>query len=171
MRKVDITDCNMTATSTALLFGSVPFNNDSIKELTLLGNNMIGPAGVTALKPFFKKASSLTNLVLGGINLGLEGIKLLSLELVGLPSLNHLHPFRNNIGDKGLEGITILCFSKLTFLNLGNNGIGRRGCEAIANLLRRDDSSLIDLNLQSNEIDDRCSEILAGSLNIHHQSH
>jgi hypothetical protein len=120
--------------------------------------------GVAALKSFFKKASSLTSLDLDGTNLGPEGIKLLSLELGGIPSLNILRLRRNNIGDEGLEGISMLCFSKLTHLNLGQNGIGRRGSEALTDLLRSDESSLVELNLQSNAIDDESAEILGRSL-------
>ena len=55
-------------------------------------------------------------------------------------------------------------FSKLTRLNLHGNGIGRRGCEVIANLLQSDESSLVQLKLVRNAIDDACAEILAGSL-------
>ena len=131
LRQISIESCNLMANTLALLFGSGPFNSNSIGYLTLWDNAMIGSKGVTALKIFFKKTSSLTQLHLEDIHLGSEGIKLLSLELGGLLSLHHLILGNNNIGDTGLEGISTLCFSKLTRLHLGRNDIGRRGCEAL----------------------------------------
>ena len=86
------------------------------------------------------------------------------LELGELPILKHLILNNNNIGDEGLEGISMLCFSKLTRLNLGGNGIGRLGCVVIANLLRSDEASLVELILSFNAIDDECAEILVTSL-------
>ena len=72
--------------------------------------------------------------------------------------------YGNNIGDEGLEGISPLCFSILTYLHLDGNGIGKRGCEVITHILQSDELSLVHVDFLGNVMSSGHAEILVGSL-------
>ena len=55
-------------------------------------------------------------------------------------------------------------YTNLEKLWLGRNNIGNEGCRSIANLLRKESSSLRYLDLENNDIGDEEAEILANSL-------
>jgi len=61
-----------------------------------------------------------------------------------------------------LEGLSKL--DRLKEIDLSNNNIGRNGCIALASLLGRDSSSLTEISLKRNQIDDECVSSLVSGL-------
>ena len=72
----------------------------------------------------------------------------------------------NNLGDCNLDSLvtSLSTCTKLISLSLGENGIGRRECTYLAQLLKSPKSSLLILFLKENLIDDEAVDILTDSL-------
>jgi len=117
-------------------------------------------------KNFVANNINLTAIRLANCNLGDGGSgvftsaisRCLSLRVIQLKSCDVDDVISSELvsGIKGLR--------QLKALDLSNNGIGRTGCNSIADLLQDPDSSLQCVCLCHNNIDDECAKILAKSL-------
>lgn len=158
--------------------------NNSIKELDLHSSSM-GVDGLQCVIPFLEKSTQLTSLNLSTNQVGTEGFELLvnalnrgpieelildccgiesiaALENCTLPKFHKLVLNANRI-----EGNSISALERHTTLKIlcmRYNQIGIDGCTAIASLLRGEDTSLTELDLEYNNINDEGVELIAASL-------
>lgn len=79
-----------------------------------------------------------------------------------LPELYKLNLAQNSITD--IQPQALANFTHLGELDLSDNELGEGGFRAIANLLRKEDSRLMNLHLASTRMDDTDMTIIAGSL-------
>ena len=111
------------------------------------------------MSPFLQNASKLTKLELQNNNLQSDGFKLLLRALYNRP-LKSL-----NCSSCGIEPLEIEQLPRnLRTLYLDDNNINAQGCQQLAKVLRKTDSSLIDLSSRKNMIDDQCIKILVEAL-------
>lgn len=145
----------------ALLGGEQTHQLTELKEL-VLRESRIGITGVAALLPFLKSLSTLHFLQLRGTHIDTEGARLLS-EALEHVRIDWLIIRENFIRDEGVECLLSARNSiNLVLLSLSNNGLGRRGYEAISHFLRRDDILLEQLFLNCHDV--QFIEMVTGSI-------
>ena len=133
----------------------------SLIELDI-SDNSIGIEGVRNLLPFLWNCPQLIDLSIGNNhNFNSECFEVLIRGLNG-KSLEKLHVQNCHIIDTSV--LDTYSLPNLSSLNLSGNHIGREGCEALSNMLQKDDTLLEALYLDSTGIDDEGTEILAASL-------
>ena len=123
--------------------------------------NELSVAAVRSMEPFLQNANNLIYLALYANNIQSEGFNLVLRALRGSPIE------RINCCRCGIESIVIDTNHiprHLKFLDLSDNGINADGCRQLAKILQEGDSTLEDLNLCCNAIDDECIAILVDAL-------
>ena len=134
--------------------------SSSIKQMNL-NNNRLSATGVRSMVPFLQNANNLTSLDLDNNNIQSEGFNELFRALRYSP-IEMLHCDRCGIGSIEIDRDHIP--KHLTFLRLNDNSINTDGCRGIAKLLQGDDSTLSNLYLYGNKIDDNGVGILVDAL-------
>jgi len=134
--------------------------SSSIKQMNL-NNNRLSATGVRSMVPFLQNANNLTSLDLDNNNIQSEGFNELFRALRDSP-IEMLHCDRCGIGSIEIDRDHIP--KHLTFLRLNDNSINTDGCRGIAKLLQGDDSTLSNLYLYGNKIDDNGVGILVDAL-------
>ncbi|MGL9719048.1 MAG: hypothetical protein ACR5K9_10790 [Wolbachia sp.] len=129
------------------------------KYINMDGTLLISPYDnvdivVKELVSFLQNKTHVTQLNLGGLKIGDEGIK----ELAKLTHLVSLDLYDNNIGDEGAKALANGKFANLARLDLQNNNIGNEGAEALANGKL---AKLARLDLQNNNIGNEGAGALA----------
>jgi len=106
--------------------------------------------------------SSITDVNLTRVNIGVEGVRALAAVLAG-SSVTHLNLEGNHIGDGGVSAVAEgLSSSPITNLNLACNSVGAEGVKALAAVLAG--SNITHLNLEGNLIGDDGAAALAAVL-------
>lgn len=154
--------------SGTLAFAEMLSVNRSLRHLDL-GFNKLQSAGATFLSRALQSNRGLHTISLDLNEIGFEGSLMLADVLRVNKHLTHVHIPRNNIGDKGVVWLcsALLDNRQVRMLDLGGNNIGlsrdNTGAEAIARLLRSN-STLRDLNLDTNLIGDDGAKHIAAAL-------
>jgi len=112
---------------------------------------------------FLEGSPKLTQITFSDNDFGSECFELLIRSLHG--SLVEILYLRDsNITD--ISALSTYTLPNLTRIQLENNNIGRKGCIILADVLRKEGSTLIYLDLDNTGIDDEGVEILAKSLKL-----
>jgi len=149
-----LNDQNMTS-----LFRGLT-RSDSLREM-YLRQNAFGVGGIQAMVPFLQNSSNIRCLNILGNNIKSEGFRLLWSALRDSP-IETLW-----CGWCGVENIEIddeHIPKRLENLNLCGNSINPDGCRELTKLLLKEDTTLQDLHLRENNIDDEGVEILVNAL-------
>ncbi|KAK1746114.1 leucine-rich repeat protein [Skeletonema marinoi] len=134
--------------------------SSSINEFHL-HDNELSISVVRSMVPFLQNADNLTYLDLDGNGIQTKGFNMLFRALRNRP-IEKLH-----CDGCGIESIDIDSEHmphNFEFLHLSGNGISTDGCRGLAKLLQGDNSTLRELWLSENEIDDEGVEILVDAL-------
>ena len=134
--------------------------SSSIKDMSL-NENELSVAAVRSMVPFLQNANNLQSLALDKNNIQSEGFNMLFRALCDSP-IEELSC--KNCGIESIEIDNNHIPKHLKTLYLNRNSINADGCREIAKLLRGEDSTLTNLYLASNFIDDEGVEILVGAL-------
>ena len=136
-------------------------------ETLVLGGNAIGDAGAALLGRALQTSKALRTLALQSCAIGAKGVRHLSAGLTHNRSLRALWLLGNAASDEGVAHLAgALRSCKLESLGLEKNGIGARGCEALALALVAEQCPLLWLRLQHNPLGDAGVSVLAHAL--HH---
>eukprot|EP00984_Skeletonema_dohrnii_P037993 scaffold40711_cov105-Skeletonema_dohrnii-CCMP3373.AAC.1 len=149
-----LNDQNMTS-----LFRGLT-RSDSLREINLR-QNVFGVGGIQAMVPFLQASNNLRSLEINRNNIKSEGFRLLWRALLDSP-IETLW-----CGWCGVEDIEIddeHIPKRLENLNLCGNNINPDGCRELTKLLLKEDTTLQDLHLRENNIDDEGVEILVNAL-------
>ena len=141
---------------TLKMFCHIPLKELRADELTTLDLELrgIGVPGALVLAELLQTVSgSLTNLNLGGCDIGAEGGVAIAEVLRVNGSLRYLFLQKNNIGVVGASAIAsaLEVNGSLISLNLAENELGPKGGMAVAEALRLS-SSLTEVNLKDNNL-------------------
>jgi len=149
-----LNDQNMTS-----LFRGLT-RSDSLREIDLRQNSF-GVGGIQSMVPFLQASKNLRSLNILGNNIKSEGFRLLWRAVRDSP-IETLW-----CGWCGVENIEIddeYIPKRLETLNLCGNNINPDGCRELTKLLLKEDTTLQDLHLRENNIDDEGVEILVNAL-------
>jgi len=149
----------------AALMGGLQYNQ-YIHTLNLRGFNLREQTQYIA--PFISKNPKLVDLNLSGCNIRQSGIILLSNAIMdrSKDSICKVNLSENGLGSMGIEVLisAVVKCNHLKELYLDDNEIGTRGCNSLANLLKRRGSKLETLSLYDNSIDNEGVIALSQSL-------
>ena len=134
--QLDLGSCGMNNESTQIIVSSL-IGNTKLVKLDL--SSSIGMSGCESIVTLLQDP----NCNLASLNLGYCGIK-------------------NDMATKIVR--SLIGNTKLVKLDLSGNSIGSSGCESIATLLQDRNSSINEIELSRNEIDDVTAALLAQSL-------
>ena len=135
----------------ALLFFSGLRRSCSIEEVDFDDNELLSVVGVRSMVPFLQNAGNLRELSLSQNNIRSEGFNIMFRALRDSP-IETLYSY-----DCGIESIEIDELSiprRLDRLFLSHNSINADGCRELAKLLKGEYSTLAELSLHDNKIDD-----------------
>ena len=136
-------------------------------ETLALGGNSIGDTGAALLGRALQHARSLKTLALQDCGISHKGVRHLSGGLALNRKLTSLWLMHNEARDEGAAHLaSALRTCKLERLGLESNGLGRRGCEALAFALAHERCLLATLNLQHNALGDDGVQALAKALTV-----
>ena len=159
---ISLCDLNVTCLCAGLQY------NQNIMDFRFYGIDLEDAEKMKSLAPFLSNNPSLEDITIFDCNIGQGGINILANALMNrtADTLKRLDLFGNNLGDCNLDRLitSLSTCTKLRSLSLSSNGIGRRVCVSLAQLLKSRGSSLKYLNLCGNHIDDEGIEILSVSL-------
>jgi len=128
-----------------------------------LMDNTFGVNGIRSMIPFLKRSPNLSTLRMSSNPaIGTEGFELMIQTLNGSAMMNQLFFSGCNIED--VSSLETYPLSNLRELSLSHNTVGREGFIIIANLLQKEDSTLIRLYLNTTGMGDDEAEIIATSL-------
>jgi hypothetical protein len=133
----------------------------SIKEM-MFAHNQLSTAGIQNMVPFLQRANNLQSLFICENNIQSEGFNLLFRSLSDSP-IKILSLVRCDIPST-IEIDSDHAPRNLTDLSLEGNNINADGCWGLAKLLQGGESTLKNLDLAYNEVDDDGVEILVGAL-------
>lgn len=127
--------------------------NSSITNLDLSMNALLD-AGSKIIAELIKHTSSITTLKLSYNMIGNEGIKPIAEALKSNSSITKLDLEWNQIGDEGAKVLAeALAFnSTLKAIDLNGNKIGNEGARYLANIVRPNNSPVLEINVGSNKI-------------------
>ena len=151
--------------------------NSSIQQLYLTGNsvnqdNMLGNVGCGILNAYRENCTNLTELTIGSMDITSD-IDLVKTTIRNCTNLKEITLHRCSINDRVLTQI-IQVFEGLNQLNclyLGDNVIGNRGCEAIAQFLAVPNNNISSLGLSYNNIGNEGAGAIINSLQTNTQLH
>jgi len=127
----------------------------------IFSDNELSAVGIRSMVPFLQNANNLTHLDLDDNNIQSEGFNIMFRALRDSP-IDRLNCDRCGIGS--IEIDTEHIPKNLTYLSLIGNIINANGCHELAKLLQGGDSTLKDLYLRGNTIDDEGVAILVAAL-------
>ena len=160
LKNLDIPECSITDEKAAVLFGEL--TNSTSLEMLDIGNNEFGIVGVRSMVPLLQNSPHLISLyVRYNMNINSECFDLLVSALHNT-NIRKLYFHHCNITD--ISALSTYKLPNIRKLTLCGNNIGRKGCIILSNLLQKEGSALIELDLENTNIDDDGAEILAASL-------
>jgi Ran GTPase-activating protein (RanGAP) involved in mRNA processing and transport len=134
--------------------------SSSIKEM-VFRDNQLSVEGVRSMVPFLQNANNITQLYLEGNNVQSEGFNVLFRALRDSP-IEMLNCSYNGIESIEIDNDHIP--RNVKSLPLYGNRINADGCRELAKLLQGENSTLTDLWLSNNKIDDEGVAILVDAL-------
>ncbi|XP_049332968.1 NACHT, LRR and PYD domains-containing protein 12-like isoform X1 [Astyanax mexicanus] len=160
--------CNIGRKTCENLESVLNLENSSLKELDL-SNNDLQDSGVELLSAGLKSSQcKLQILRLASCNLGVKTCKNLESVLnLENSSLKELDLSNNDLQDSGVELLSAGLKSshcKLQILRLALCNIGRKTCENLESVLNLENSSLKELDLSNNDLQDSGVELLSAGL-------
>ena len=159
--EIDLDSNDMTDDKVTSLFRGL--TKSSSMEVLDLMDNTFGVNGIRSMIPFLKSSPNLSTLRMSSNSaIGTEGFELAIQTLNGSAMMNELHFSGCNIED--VSSLETYPLSNLRELSLSHNTVGREGFIIIANLLQKEDSTLIRLYLNTTGMGDDEAEIIATSL-------
>ncbi|XP_062397873.1 NACHT, LRR and PYD domains-containing protein 12-like [Sardina pilchardus] len=157
--------CSLTVKSCAALSSALRSNSSSLRQLHLSINN-VGDSGVELLSTGLEHPNCrLETLELRGCSLTVKSCAALSSALrSNSSSLRQLHLSGNNVGDSGVELLSTglehpNC--RLETLELLSCDLTERSCSSLAAALRSNPSSLRQLHLRGNKLQQSGVELLS----------
>ncbi|MDR3549456.1 MAG: hypothetical protein P4M11_14525 [Candidatus Pacebacteria bacterium] len=143
--------------------------NATLQELDLSDNN-IKDLGAVALAQALENNDTLHKLKLSTTNIGLAGSEAIANMLMNNNSLQELDMSNNDIKDKGItlisEGLTHN--RMLVNLSLGRCNIGDEGAVNLFGILRNENKSLAELDLNCNSIGAASSREISSDIAYNH---
>ncbi|KAL7875402.1 hypothetical protein AOLI_G00103650 [Acnodon oligacanthus] len=168
-RKAQLAFCNLGGEACEIL-SSVLQSNSSLKELDL-SNNDLQDSGVKLLSVGLKSSHcTLEILRLASCNLGGEACEILSSVLQSNSSLKELDLSSNDLQDSGVKLLSVGLKSShctLEILRLASCNLGGEACEILSSVLQSN-SSLKELDLSSNDLQDSAVKLLSVGLKSSH---
>ena len=161
IKSIDLTGCGLTDEKMALLFSELS-SSTSVKEFDV-HNNRFGIDGFRCMASFLEGSPKLSQITFSDNDFGSECFELLIQSLHG-KAVEVLYLRDSNITD--ISALSTYTLPNLTHVQLENNNIGRKGCMILADVLRKEGSTLTYLDLDNTGIDDEGVEILAKSLKL-----
>ncbi|XP_018596646.2 NACHT, LRR and PYD domains-containing protein 12-like [Scleropages formosus] len=163
-----LNSCSLTGKSCGLLASSLLTKSSSLRELDLSDNDL-RDSGLELLSAGLANANcKLETLRLSGCRLTQEGFASLASVLCANPSyLRQLDLSYNDLGDSGVKLFSlILGDPKYRLENLRLNGCNLTGecCEMFASTVSSKFSSLREVDLSENDLQDSGVELLCGGL-------
>ncbi|XP_042559618.1 ribonuclease inhibitor-like [Clupea harengus] len=167
LEKLDLSWCDLTEKSCAALSSALSSNSSSLRQLHLGGNNLLGDSGVKLLSTGLKHPNCrLETLELSCCDLTEKSCAALSSALSSnSSSLRQLNLGGNNLlGDSGVELLSTglehpNC--RLEKLDLSYCNLTLRSCSSLASALRSNPSSLRELHLGGNNLQQSDVELLS----------
>eukprot|EP01083_Nonionella_stella_P291219 991002_1 len=139
--------------------------NRSIRKLSFRSCGSFDREIFSSLTPFFKSNRNFECLEIDGCNLGPDGPHLLALALEEFDTLKEFELSQCDDGDGAGQYLQALTrHSLLRKLTLRENRIGRKGCAALASLLKNPKTELSELALADNRLNDESAAISAEGL-------
>ncbi|XP_031418685.1 NACHT, LRR and PYD domains-containing protein 3-like isoform X2 [Clupea harengus] len=165
LKNLELVDCNITKKSCAALSSALCSNVSSLRQLDL-NNNNLGDSGVELLSTGLKHPNcSLEKLGLIDCNITKKSCVPLSSALSSnSSSLRQLHLSDNYLGDSGVELLStglVHPNCRLEKLGLRCCGLTVRSCYTLASALRSNLSSLRELDLRGNNLQQSYVELLS----------
>jgi len=164
LSRVDLIECGITDEKMASLFYELTYSA-SLKHLDLSGNSF-GIGGLRSMVPFLNDTNLSKLDFHRNNNFDSNCFELVVQTLHGRPSESR-HFEGLFISSCNITNISVLdtyTIPHMRRLELKGNSIGREGCTILANMLQREDTSLIYLGLNRSSIDNEGAEILAAAL-------
>jgi len=164
---------NLIGPDGAKILAKALMRNQSVKEIDL-SNNQLRDKGCTTMAVILTMHTNLMAFNLSGNHIGDQGIIAFCGGLVksgtkqGKPHTFPALDFKYNmIGDQGVKAITVLCCQNPTIvkLDLSFNVIGNAGAMDLANAITLYSTSLVDINLASNQISSKGMAPLVVAMN------
>ncbi|XP_078415461.1 NACHT, LRR and PYD domains-containing protein 3-like isoform X3 [Cetorhinus maximus] len=163
-QKLRLSKNNLGDSEVKLLSAVLRNTGCKIQELDLKDNNLTDSCAKD-LASAISTNQSLTDLDLGGNQLGDSGVKLLSVGLRNLGcKIQRLGLWGNNLTDSCAEDLASVFNHSLTDLDLTANELGDSGMKRLSLALRRPDCKIQKLDLWGNRLTDSCAEYLASAL-------
>ncbi|XP_036436546.1 NACHT, LRR and PYD domains-containing protein 12-like isoform X2 [Colossoma macropomum] len=167
-RKAMIDGCYLTMDSCEILASVLQSEKSFLKELDL-SNNDLQDSGVELLSDGLKSSNcKLEKLRLAGCNLNMNSCEILtSIVQSANSSLRDLDLSNNDVQDAGVELLSPgLC--KLEILRLAICNLGGKACENLGTALQLVNSSLKELDLSNNDVQDSGVKLLSAGLMSSH---
>ncbi|XP_029603816.1 NACHT, LRR and PYD domains-containing protein 12-like, partial [Salmo trutta] len=157
--------CKLTSKSCETLASALQTPNSSLRELDLSFNDL-GDRGVELLcVGLTSPLCNIQTLVLGGCNLTYESCETLTSALQTPNSpLRELDLSYNDLGDIGVKLLCVGCIDISPLSRLDRCNLTYESCETLASALQIPNSSLRELDLSYNDLEDRGVELLCVGL-------
>ncbi|XP_043088625.1 NACHT, LRR and PYD domains-containing protein 12-like isoform X2 [Puntigrus tetrazona] len=167
-RKVVLTACNLSDQHCEIVASAVQSSNSPLRELDLSKNHLQDSA-VKLLSAGLKSPNCQLNVLrLSGCMVTAEGCAALSSALSSNPShLRELDLSYNHPGDSGVKLLSQM-LTHLDRLKLAGCNLAEQHCEIIASALQSSDSSLRELDLSHNDLQDTGVKLLCAGLKSSH---
>ncbi|XP_048015710.1 NACHT, LRR and PYD domains-containing protein 3-like [Megalobrama amblycephala] len=157
LESLNLKECGVTEAGCVFLSSAFSLNPSHLKVLDLSWNN-IGDSGVKHLCAALEKFQcALETLKLSTCKINAEGFESLSSALRSNTHLRELDLGNNRPGDQGVELLSAVLRDqncRLKTLRLDKCGVTEKSCTALASALSSQTSSLTDLDLSINDLQD-----------------
>uniref|UniRef100_A0A672SRX3 Uncharacterized protein n=1 Tax=Sinocyclocheilus grahami TaxID=75366 RepID=A0A672SRX3_SINGR len=167
LKTLSLRGCSITEKQCLILTSALKSNPSHLRELDL-SRNQIKNTGVNHLCEILKYSHcKLERLRLNDCDLTDRSCSALAPVLVSDSNLKELNMNNNNLQDSGVKKLCIGLKSincKLETLRLSKCDLTVKSCSALASVLRLDSSSLKDLDLSNNNLQDSGVKLLSDGL-------